>query len=118
MTLPDETVEAMARAYYIASYPEMVEREATWDWDSTKDHKDEIAAMRAALSILPEPPVSAAPEETYPDPASISKAAHSIAALVDEYTNRGWNAAGRANFAAIIKHRLKRFAPKVEVTTT
>lgn len=71
---------------------------------------------RAMIAAAPNPPASA-PEETYPDSASISKAAHSIATLVDEYTNRGWNTAGRANFAAIIKRRLKRFAPKAEVTT-
>jgi len=41
----------------------------------------------------------------------IAKAAASIATLVDEYTQRGWNAEGRADFARVIKRRLSRFWP-------
>ena len=37
---------------------------------------------------------------------NIEKAAASIAALVDEFTQRGWNDEGRADFAKVIKRRL------------
>lgn len=46
----------------------------------------------------------------------VERAAASIAALVDEYTQRGWNDEGRAKFAATIARRLRRFVgPPPEV---
>lgn len=42
---------------------------------------------------------------------TIDKAAASIAAMVDEYTQRGWNDEGRAQFAKAVKRRLSRFWP-------
>jgi hypothetical protein len=42
---------------------------------------------------------------------TIEDAAASIALLVDEYTQRGWNDLGRAQFASLVKHRLSRFWP-------
>lgn len=44
-----------------------------------------------------------------PGSDKIDKAAASVADLVDEFTQRGWNDAGRASFAKIIKRRLSRF---------
>jgi hypothetical protein len=43
---------------------------------------------------------------------TIDKAAESIAKMVDEYTDRGWNDAGRARFARVVKRRLSRFWPQ------
>lgn len=42
---------------------------------------------------------------------TIEKAAESIAKMVDEYTDRGWNDEGRAQFAKLVKRRLSRFWP-------
>jgi hypothetical protein len=43
---------------------------------------------------------------------TIDKAAASIAAMVDEYAQRGWNDQGRADFAKVVKRRLSRFWPR------
>lgn len=43
---------------------------------------------------------------------TLDKAAASIAAMVDEFTQRGWNDEGRADFAKLIKRRLSRFWPE------
>lgn len=43
---------------------------------------------------------------------TIDKAAASIAAMVDEYTQRGWNEQGKADFAKLVKRRLSRFWPQ------
>ncbi len=40
----------------------------------------------------------------------VERAAASVAHLVDEYTQRGWNDQGRAKFAAMIARRLRRFS--------
>lgn len=42
---------------------------------------------------------------------TIDKAAESIAKMVDEYTQRGWNEEGLASFAKLVKRRLSRFWP-------
>lgn len=39
----------------------------------------------------------------------IKRAAASVARMVDEYTDRGWNDEGRDNFALIVEKRLRRF---------
>jgi hypothetical protein len=39
----------------------------------------------------------------------IKRAAASIAKMVDEFTERGWNNEGLANFATIVERRLRRF---------
>lgn len=43
---------------------------------------------------------------------SIDKAAESIAKMVDEWTQRGWNEEGRMAFAKAVKRRLSRFWPQ------
>lgn len=43
------------------------------------------------------------------DTIDVKRAAASIAKMVDEFTERGWNDEGRANFATIVEHRLRRF---------
>lgn len=43
---------------------------------------------------------------------TIDKAAASIAAMVDEYTQRGWSDEGKADFAKVVKRRLSRFWPR------
>lgn len=43
------------------------------------------------------------------DTIDIKRAAASIAKMVDEFTARGWNDEGRANFATIVERRLRRF---------
>lgn len=50
-----------------------------------------------------------APQGKKPD---IDDACLSIAHLVDEYTQRGWNVEGRADFAKLVKRRLSRFWPQ------
>lgn len=39
----------------------------------------------------------------------VSRAAMSIAKMVDEYTARRWNDEGLGNFARIVERRLRRF---------
>jgi len=43
------------------------------------------------------------------DERAVKRAALSIAKMVDEYTQRGWNEEGLANFALIVECRLRRF---------
>lgn len=43
---------------------------------------------------------------------TLKMAAMSIAHMVDEWTDRGWNDEGRAQFAGLVERRLKRFWPK------
>lgn len=43
------------------------------------------------------------------DTIDLRRAALSIAKMVDEYTQRGWNEEGLTNFALIVEKRLKRF---------
>lgn len=60
MTLPDETVEAMARAVLACDYsPEWVKALEDEDGPAWRISKKRV---RAAVALLPEPPISAAPE--------------------------------------------------------
>jgi hypothetical protein len=51
------------------------------------------------------------PEKPRHDGEWVSRAAMSLAKMVDEYTHRGWNEKGLADFAHIVERRLKRFVP-------
>jgi hypothetical protein len=42
---------------------------------------------------------------------NIDKCALSVASMVDEWTQRGWNEQGLAEFAGLVKRRLRRFWP-------
>lgn len=53
MNISDETIEAMAREF---------ERELFGGARSNQAHNAVVRAMRAAVALIPQPPVSAAPE--------------------------------------------------------
>lgn len=45
------------------------------------------------------------------DAGDICAAAMSVARLVDEWCERGWNGEGRAHFAKLVERRLRRYWP-------
>ena len=69
--------------------------------DAIREIKSNPGEMKPRLQ-----PITRAADPT------MDKAAASIAVMVDEYTQRGWNDEGRADFAKMVKRRLSRFWPR------
>lgn len=72
---------------------------------------DAKALVNDGMAIMCESAIAAWNARPTPEGASdvLDKASASIAHMVDEWTERGWNKDGRDNFASLVRRRLARF---------
>lgn len=100
MIVPDETIEAMARIIDPSSwrvfdtYLAEVKRkyagqDAAYDPEAFKD-KASIAKARAIVALLPQPPVSAAPEGWRDIASAPLNGTHVLLAFGQDHVSEGW----------------------------